>query len=180
MGPFQGPLEGWGMLLSTKLSDDGAKWDFVVQPARHFDEMNIEKGNLEWDEKKSPYLPMGTIHIPKQDIDVSTPLNDFVSPKHQETTLPFHNTIQFNPWNQLKAHRPLGALNRARKDVYNAAGATRRAHGSSGDVKACPFLSLMGGADPSTDRGRDNRLKTNSDVTAHGLRKRSPSSRERN
>lgn len=161
-------------------SNTGAKWDFVVQPARHFDEMNIEKGNLQWDEKVSPYLPMGTIHIPKQDVDISTALNDFVSPNHQETTLPYDNTLQFNPWNQLVAHRPLGALNRARMDVYNAAGVKRRAHGSSTDAKVCPFLSLMGGAGTSAERGRDNKIKsTSADVTARGLRKRSPSSRER-
>ena len=50
---------------------EGAKWDFVVQPAKDFDEMNIEVAKFGWSEKESPYMPVGTIHIHKQDIELS-------------------------------------------------------------------------------------------------------------
>lgn len=158
---------------------EGAKWDFVVQPAKDFDEMNIEVAKFGWSEKESPYMPVGTIHIHKQDIDTTTALNKFASPSHGENVTPFDNVLQFNPWNMCKAHRPLGPLNRARKDVYNAAGDVRRGHGNGANIQACPFLNLMEGTGSSGGRGRDQKIKEDTSAGGKQLRKRSPSSRER-
>jgi hypothetical protein len=38
----------------------------------------------------------------------------------QEGTAAGCDTTAFNPWHALADHRPLGSMNRARKDIYKA------------------------------------------------------------
>ena len=59
----------------------------------------------EWDESVSPFRKVASIDIPPQ---------SFESPERME----FCENLAFNPWQSLAEHRPLGGLNRARKDLY--------------------------------------------------------------
>ena len=93
--------------ISEELKIRQACFDFMVQlqdPNRY---MPIEDPSIEWKETDSPYIPLATITIPIQEFD--TP--------EQQT---FCENLSFSPWNSLKEHRPIGQLNRVRKEVYTA------------------------------------------------------------
>ena len=159
---------------------NGAVFDFVLQVASdgHFD---IEHGNDKWDETISPYVKVGTLTIVKQSLGPDTELN-----MNRRG-----DAMQFNPWNQLKAHRPLGPLQRARKDVYAAHGKIRRDK-EGRPLQVCPFADLLKkeqkidltshsdvgsvghGGLPPVSRGRDMFIPTKPPIT-HGIRNRSPS-----
>jgi hypothetical protein len=60
---------------------------------------------VRWPERLSPFIPVATVHIPRQDID---------TPVRTE----FAKALSLNPWHCLPEHRPLGNQNRARRQMY--------------------------------------------------------------
>jgi hypothetical protein len=58
---------------------------------------------VNWSENGAEYFKLATILIPPQIVDPGAPLAE---------------RLAFSPWHALEAHRPLGAINRARRDVY--------------------------------------------------------------
>lgn len=78
--------------------------ELLVQP-RTSDEMSVEDSMTEWDPAQAPFIPVATIHIPRQVFD--TPA------RHQ-----FCENLSFTPWHSLPEHRPLGVTNRIRRIVY--------------------------------------------------------------
>jgi hypothetical protein len=91
--------------LITNLASAGATFDFSVQFQTDAKRMPIEDANVAWDESLSPYRKVATLRIPKQRCD---------SPEHTA----FCENISFNAWRTLPEHRPLGNINRVRKEVY--------------------------------------------------------------
>ncbi len=77
---------------------------FLVQP-RTSDDLSVEDTMNEWKEDVAPFHEVATIRIPAQEFD--TP---------ERKTL--GETLSFNVWHALEEHRPLGAVNRMRKVVY--------------------------------------------------------------
>ena len=67
----------------------------------------IEDASVEWKEASSPYLPVARIRIPRQRLD-------------DERQAAACEQLDFNPWHCLPEHRPLGGMNRARRDIYRA------------------------------------------------------------
>jgi hypothetical protein len=67
--------------------------------------MPVEDATVEWDEAVSPFRTVAQIEIPPQ---------SFESPQR----LAFCENLAFNPWRSLPEHRPLGGINRVRKDLY--------------------------------------------------------------
>jgi hypothetical protein len=65
-----------------------------------------------WDEKAFPFVTVARITIPAQDV---------ATPERQK----FCETLFYTPWHGLRAHRPLGGINRLRQKVYKAS-ATHR------------------------------------------------------
>lgn len=78
--------------------------ELLVQP-RTSDDMSVEDSMTEWDPAQAPFIPVATIHIPKQAFD--TPA------QHA-----FCENLSFTPWHSLPEHRPLGVTNRIRRIVY--------------------------------------------------------------
>ncbi len=78
--------------------------ELLVQP-RTSDDMSVEDSMTEWDPVQAPFIPVATIHIPKQAFD--TPA------RHA-----FCENLSFTPWHSLPEHRPLGVTNRIRRVVY--------------------------------------------------------------
>jgi hypothetical protein len=78
--------------------------ELLVQP-RTSDEMSVEDSMTEWDPTHAPFIPVATIHIPKQVFDTPE--------RHQ-----FCENLSFTPWHSLPEHRPLGVTNRIRRIVY--------------------------------------------------------------
>ena len=70
----------------------------------------IENASTLWDERSHPFVRVAGIAIQPQDI------------ASNET---FCESLFYTPWHGLKAHRPLGGINRARRKVYQASAKQR-------------------------------------------------------
>jgi catalase len=77
---------------------------FLIQP-RTSEDLSVEDNMTEWKEEDAPFHEVATIHIPAQDFD---------TPDLKK----LGETLSFNVWHSLPEHRPLGAVNRMRKVVY--------------------------------------------------------------
>ncbi|KAG0046335.1 hypothetical protein BGZ83_008496 [Gryganskiella cystojenkinii] len=86
------------------LEKESVEYKFMVQP-RKGPHMDVEDSMTEWSEKESPFQEIATITIPQQEIG-------------GDEWNAFGERISFNPWHSLPEHRPLGAINRSRKVVY--------------------------------------------------------------
>jgi catalase len=99
--------------LRNRLANGEASFDFFVQFQVDERRTPIEDAMAEWTESDSPYVPVARIRIPRQDIDAAE-------------TMQKCERVGFNPWNCLSEHRPLGNMNRARRDIYEAMAAFRK------------------------------------------------------
>lgn len=90
--------------LKNTLQQTEACMEFLIQP-RTSNKMLVEDSMTEWDEKAAPFYQVATIHIPKQNFD---------TPEQNK----FCENLSFTPWHALPAHKPLGAVNRMRKVIY--------------------------------------------------------------
>lgn len=98
--------------LAKELATAPACMQLLVQRQDVNKLMPIEDATVLWDEKETPFALVATIDIMKQSFD---------TPAQQQ----FCEDLSFNPWNALSAHQPVGALNRARRLVYQASAAIR-------------------------------------------------------
>jgi hypothetical protein len=99
--------------LAAHLAGEDASFEFSVQLQANGRTMPIEDALTEWREDESPYRPVADIRIPIQDLNAGAR-----SDKCEE--------VAFNPWHCLPEHRPLGSMNRARRDIYQAMAEFRR------------------------------------------------------
>ena len=65
--------------------------ELLVQP-RTSDDMSVEDSMTEWDPVQAPFIPVATIHIPKQAFD---------TPERRA----FGENLSFTPWHSLPEHR---------------------------------------------------------------------------
>lgn len=68
----------------------------------------IEDSSVEWSEMQSPFVRVGTLVIPAQDL----------SGAGYEKLAAETEASKFDPWNAIEEHRPLGNIMRARKHAY--------------------------------------------------------------
>ncbi|MDS7926759.1 catalase family protein [Acinetobacter sp. V115_6] len=90
--------------LKNTLQSTDACMEFLIQP-RTSNQMLVEDSMTEWDEKAAPFYQVATIHIPKQNFDTAEQNK-------------FCENLSFTPWHALPEHKPLGAVNRMRKVIY--------------------------------------------------------------
>ena len=100
--------------IGAHLDQAPACFDFGVQIQTDPDSMPLEDASVTWDEDDSPFLTVATLHFDKQAFDTAEALEQC-------------EQQQFNPWQSLPAHAPLGRMNAVRKEVY-ATGAYLRAN----------------------------------------------------
>ena len=98
--------------LRSRLARGEAAFDFMIQPQTDPRRMPIEDASVEWKAEDSPYVRVARVRIPAQEV------NDPARESRCEQ-------VSFNPWNCLAEHRPLGSMNRARRDIYTAMAAFR-------------------------------------------------------
>lgn len=91
--------------MQAHLDGHEASFDFCVQVQQPG--MPIEDAGQEWDEAKSPFLKVATLHLPIQ---------KFRDDKRAEQA----EALSFSPAHALSDHAPLGGLNRARGKIYAA------------------------------------------------------------
>lgn len=90
--------------IKRTLLAEAVEFKFMIQRKKGM-HMDVEESMVEWSQQESPYVEVATITIPKQDIDAGD--LDALGER-----------LSFNPWHSLPEHKPLGAMNRFRKVVY--------------------------------------------------------------
>jgi catalase len=93
--------------LAGVLAEREMIFDFYLQRFRSSELTPVESSMQEWTEDVAPLEPVATIIIPQQDVNSA------------ERNL-FCENLSFNPWHGLAEHKPLGAVNRARRRIYQA------------------------------------------------------------
>lgn len=108
-GPDRAPAsepDALRQVLWAELGRDAVRFDFgvVVQsdPIAH----PVEDPTVDWEAAGAEFVELARLCLPQQD---NTPDKDARA-----------ETLVFSPWNSLAAHRPLGFINRARREVYRA------------------------------------------------------------
>jgi hypothetical protein len=87
-------------------------FNFEVQPQVIGKNMPVEDATVEWNEKDSPFQPIATVTIDKQQKPAE---ND----EHCEN-------LEFNPWHTTEDFKPVGVMNRLRKVIYQEMADFRR------------------------------------------------------
>ncbi|MGW8278507.1 catalase family protein [Sphingomonas aurantiaca] len=82
------------------------EWEFRVQLCRDLEAQPVEDSTVQWDEQETPFIRVGTVRAPAQ---------DSWSDEHVRR---INEESRFSVWTGIAAHRPLGNINRARKDTY--------------------------------------------------------------
>lgn len=100
--------------MRRRLLAGECRFDFMVQIQGDPRRMPIEDPTRRWSERASPFRVVAEIRIPPQ---------DFTSGERKA----FAENLAFTPWHALCEHEPLGGINRARRVVYEAISAFRRA-----------------------------------------------------
>ena len=104
--------------IADRLRRGDVVFNILVQPFVSESQTPIEDGSIEWTETASQPIPIATLTIPKQDIDAA-------AGRGIEREV---DGLAFSPWYTTDDFRPLGSMNRARKQVYAASSAHRLGH----------------------------------------------------
>jgi hypothetical protein len=91
--------------LVRQLGQGSATFDFTVQLRTDPTRMPIEDPGRLWNETESPFRKVASILIPQQTFDT-------------DAQRAFGENLSYTPWHSLPEHRPLGGINRARKEAY--------------------------------------------------------------
>jgi hypothetical protein len=100
------------MTAALAAGGSGACMKLMVQP-RTSPAMSVEDSRIEWPEAAAPFYKVATITIPPQIFD--TPVQNSACEQ-----------LSYSPWHALPEHRPLGAVNRMRRAIYDRISALRR------------------------------------------------------
>lgn len=91
--------------LGAFFAGQDGEWELRVQLCTGLDRMPVEDASKEWPEELSPYVAVARLAVAPQ-------------PSWDQAASPrLEDEIAFDPWNCLAEHRPLGAINRARREV---------------------------------------------------------------
>jgi catalase len=115
--------------ISEVIIEQGGVWELRAQLCVDLDKMPVEDPTVLWDEKISPFVTVATLTVEPQ--VAWTP----------GTSEAREDRLSFNPWHGLVAHRPLGSINRARREVYDFSAGYRA------DFNKCPVHDVRALAD---------------------------------
>ncbi|HVJ37113.1 MAG TPA: catalase family protein [Stenotrophomonas sp.] len=87
--------------------DAPVEWSLRVQLCRDLERMPVEDAAVEWPQDASPFVPVARLIVPPQ-------------AAWEAASAAREDALAFSPWHALAAHRPLGAINRARRVVMAA------------------------------------------------------------
>lgn len=85
-----------------------AEYELRVQLCTNLETMPIEDASIQWSEQGSPYRAIAKITIPVQEA---------YSPARRVCV---DEVLSFNAWHCIAEHRPLGSIQRVRRQVYEA------------------------------------------------------------
>lgn len=90
------------------------EWAFEVQLCRDLEKQKVEDATVEWKEEEAPFVQVATLRLPRQDS------------WNEQQVYAVNETMRFSVWTGLAAHRPIGDVNRARRDTYRHSAAFRQ------------------------------------------------------
>jgi hypothetical protein len=102
----------FGPALVDELRARAFDFDLQVQLCTDLDAMPVNEATVEWPEKLSPFVTVGRVHLPRQDLS---------RPESSEKG----DALAFNQWRVTAEHRPLGEIMRVRR-IYAASARVRR------------------------------------------------------
>jgi hypothetical protein len=92
--------------VQAEMRDTAGEWLFQVQLCHDLEKQPIEDPTVEWDEQDAPFITVAKVSVAPQD----SWSDDNVRKVDEQ--------MRFSVWTGIAAHRPLGNINRARKDTY--------------------------------------------------------------
>jgi hypothetical protein len=98
--------------LVDELQARAFDFDLQVQLCTDLNTMPVNDVTVEWPEKLSPFVTVGRVHLPRQDIS---------GPENAEKS----DALAFNQWRVTAEHRPLGEIMDVRR-IYTASAKVRR------------------------------------------------------
>ena len=101
------------LALEETLRTEQVLFEFQVQLRTSQETMPIEDVTIEWPESESTYRTVALLLLPRQDIALLSQQREY-------------QNLAFNVWHALAAHRPLGGINRVRRQAYPVSSAWRR------------------------------------------------------
>lgn len=113
--------------------DAPVEWDLRAQLCRDLERMPIEDPTVEWPEALSPWQTVARLVVPPQDA-------------WSESAQADEDSLAFSPWHALAAHRPLGGINRARRQVMEVSRRFRA------EFNRCPIHEPRAGRDGALAR----------------------------
>lgn len=102
----------FGPTLVDELRARAFDFDLQVQLCTDLAAMPVNDATVEWPEKLSPFVTVGRVHLPRQDI---------ARPENVEKG----DALAFNQWRVTTEHRPLGEIMDVRR-IYTASAKARR------------------------------------------------------
>lgn len=102
--------------LAHYLDKKGTCFDFYIQPNNDKRRNKIENAQIKWKTKKSPFIKVGRLELPKQ------------SKKETVSRDQVCQDMSFNPWRAPIENRPMGGVNRIRLEVYVKQAKMRQNH----------------------------------------------------
>jgi catalase len=100
--------------LFRALAANDVTFDFLVQRRTDPDAMPLDDATVIWSERRSPYVKVATLRLPRQSLTAAD----------VDERLAFSEHLSFTPWHTL-AHEPLGSINQARRVVYETISSLR-------------------------------------------------------
>ena len=91
----------------------GGEWEFKVQLRTNEETMPIEDASVVWPEEESPFVTVARLTVEPQDS------------WNEDKAAQVDDGMSFTVWHALAAHRPLGGINRARRETYDMSTALR-------------------------------------------------------
>ena len=98
--------------LVDELQASAFDFDLQVQLCTDLEVMPVNEATVEWPEKLSPFVTVGRVHVPRQDISGTENFEQM-------------DALAFNQWRVTEEHRPLGEIMQVRR-IYSASARVRR------------------------------------------------------
>lgn len=100
--------------LKRYFEEHDAEYDFKVQLCQSVREQSVEDTSVQWDETAFPFQTVGRIVLPKGQDSFDAQRRTF-----------WDDRVKLNVFYGLEDHRPLGSVNRLRKELYNLSSKNR-------------------------------------------------------
>lgn len=110
---LDGKPDGLHEAMNDFFAQGSGEWALRAQLGTSLAATPIEDPTVVWTEEASPYVTVGRIVVPSQPAMTG------------EQLVQAEDALFFDPWNGLAVHRPLGAINRARRVAYGASAGRR-------------------------------------------------------